>query len=96
MKINFEKFPCYINIAKKGKIMINVKNDLSNSLYINGGGIEMGALALKIYNSTGEEEYTEKECNILLNFVKNSNTFSPIFIDSFKDLVKSEEKDKNE
>lgn len=91
MKINFEKLPCYMNITKQGKVMINVKNELSNSLYTQGGGVEMGALALKIYNSKDEEEYSEAECNLLLNFVKKTNSFSPIFIDSLEDLLKQKE-----
>lgn len=52
----------------------------------------MEALALKIYNSKDEEEYSEAEYNLLLNFVKKNNSFSPIFIDSLEDLLKQEEK----
>ena len=92
MKINFEKFPCFINITKQEKLMIDVKTNLSNTLYTQGGGIKMGALALKIYNSDENTDFNENECNLLLKFVKGVDTFSPIFIDSLEDLIKNEDK----
>ena len=85
MKINFEKFPCYTNITKQEKKDFDVRFQLSNTLYQRGSGIVMGALALKIYNSKGEEEYSEQECNILLNFVKES--FAPLFIESLEEVI---------
>ena len=86
MLINFEKMPCYKDITKTEKHELNVKYQVSNALYSRGGGVDMGALALKIYNSKGAQDYTEEECNLLLNFVRNS--FSPLFIESLEDILK--------
>lgn len=86
MKINFEKMPCYVDIRKAAKMELNVKFELANQLYINGRGVACGALALKIYNSNGEEEYSKEECNIIKEFSQN---FSPIFYDSVEELIDS-------
>lgn len=86
MKINFEKLPCYTSIRKDEKVEMNVKFELANLLYTGGSGIAHGALAMKIYNSTGEEDYTEDECKILLEV---ANKLVPIFADSIKDLIEA-------
>ena len=69
MKIDFEKLPCYTDIRKSEKREMNVKFDFANEMYIHGGGVAMGALALKIYNAQGETEYTEQECHLMLQFL---------------------------
>lgn len=85
MLINFEKMPCYKDIAKVEKVEVDVRYQLANAMYTRGGGVDMGALALKIYASHGEVDYTKEECTLLLNFVKLS--FSPLFIDSLEDII---------
>lgn len=83
-KIDFSKFPCYVDIRKKGKIEMNLKFDFANAMYMRGQGIAMGALAMKIYNAEGEEEYNEQECKIILDFAYMVN---PIVADSIKDYL---------
>lgn len=85
-KIDFSKLPCYTDIRKQETKEVDIKFDFSNAIYMRGQGIDMGALAMKIYNAQGEEEYDEKECNIILAFAK---TLSPILFDSLKDLILS-------
>lgn len=87
MKINFEKFPCYTSVRKDEKIDVNIKFEIANLLYTSGSGISHGALAIKIYNSKGDEEYTEDECKILLGLC---NKLTPIFADSIKDLIEKD------
>ena len=90
MKIDFSRIPCYVDIRKEGKQEMDVKYDLSNQMYINGHGVAVGALALKIYNSQGEEDYSEQECQILLAFLREGG-YPPIFIDSVEELVAGKE-----
>lgn len=87
MKINFEKFPCFIDIKKEQKKEENVKWDFSNAMYIKGGGVAMGALAIKIYNSEGEQEYSDQECELMMQFIHNTS-FAPAFIESFDSFIK--------
>lgn len=86
MLINFEKMPCFTDVTKTSKQELDVKFQLANTLYSKGGGVAIGALALKIYNSKGEQEYSKEECTLLLNFVKT--IFSPLFIESLEDILK--------
>ena len=89
MKINFEKFPCYIDIRRAAKVEMDVKYEFANQMYIHGNGIAMGALAMKIYNSKGEEEYSECECDIISEFAKN---LSPVFAESVMDFLSNKQK----
>lgn len=84
VKIDFSKLPCYVDIRKAGKMEMDVKFNFANTLYIQGHGIAMGALAMKIYNSTGGEEYNDQECKIILDFAQ---VISPMLYDSLKDII---------
>lgn len=86
MKINFEKLPCYTSIRKDEKTELNIKFELANLMYTRGSGVAHGALAMKIYNSNGEEEYTEDECRTIIDF---TSTLIPMFADSIKDLIEN-------
>ena len=69
---------------------LDVRYEFSNAMYLRGNGIEMAALAMKIYNSKGEEEYTPQECAIIREFAK---TLSPMFSDSINEILDSNEDD---
>ncbi len=85
VKIDFSKLPCYVDIRKMGKMEMDVKFEFSNAMYMRGQGVAMGALAMKIYNAQGEEEYNEQECKIILDF---ANIINPMLADSLKDIIK--------
>lgn len=91
VKIDFTKLPCYVDIQKKAKIAMDVRYNFSNMLYIYGKGIEMGALAMKIYNSHGEESFSQQECDIILKFA-HSSLFSPLFGDSVEECIGAQRK----
>ena len=74
-----------MDIRKAAKMEVDVKFELANQMYIHGSGIAMGALAMKIYNSQGEEEYSDNECSIIIEFARN---LSPIFAESVMDFLK--------
>ena len=93
VKINFSKMPCYVDIRKQAKIELDIKFQFANTLYTQGSGIAMGALAMKIYNSEGEAEYNEQECKIILDFATNIN---PLIYDSIKDVIESKNEDNKE
>lgn len=91
-KIDFSKMPCWVDIRKQGKIELDIKFQFANTLYTQGSGIAMGALAMKIYNSEGEVEYNEKECKIILDFATNIN---PLIYDSIKDTIEQQQKNED-
>lgn len=89
MKIDFTKFPCYVDIRKAAKKEMDVRYELSNAMYTYGNGIVMGALAMKIYNAGGEADYSEQEIEAIRSFAKG---LSPLFSDSFNDYLTDKNK----
>lgn len=83
MKIDFEQFEVYSDLAKKNKVVLNVKEDFANVIYQRGQGIAFHALALKIWNSHGEEEYNENEYALMKRI--SEALFSPQFIDALEE-----------
>lgn len=86
-KINFEKLEVFTDITKTKKVEQDVKTEFANFIYKNAAGIEMHALALKIYNSEGETEYNEKECELIKAV---SRSLAPFFIDAIDNKLKDE------
>ena len=56
MNIDFKKFKVYDTLDKTTPIILDISKELANGLYKTAQGIDGHALALKIYNSTGEED----------------------------------------
>lgn len=83
-KINFERIEIFTSIEKKECIVQNVKKDFADIIYQIGRGIAAHALALKIYNSHGETEYDEQECNLILQL---SELCNPSFIDAIRKVL---------
>lgn len=86
-KINFEKLETFTDITKTKKVEQDVKTEFANFIYKNAAGIEMHALALKIYNSQGETEFNEKECELIR---AASQSLAPFFIDAIENVLKDE------
>lgn len=91
MKIDFSKLPCWVDIRKAAKMELDVRYEFSNEMYKHGNGIEYKALAFKIYNSQGEEEYTPQECMLIKNFAE---ALSPIFSDSINEILDNNDDNK--
>lgn len=87
MKINFKKLRMYSDItrSKESALVMDVRKQFADILYKNGSGIECLDLALKIYRSDGEEEYTENECNTIRQM---ASMCSPMFIDAIDNAMK--------
>ena len=84
MKIDFEHFKLYAGIDRDRFEILNVKKEFADVLYTRGTGIAFHALAFKIYNSEGEQDYSEEEYLLMQSF--SEQCMSPRFIDSLKAL----------
>lgn len=82
VKIDFTQVKVYKDITRTESEVIDAKVKVADDLYKNGQGIAFHALALKIYNSKGEEEYTDEEYRILMAYANSMCT--PAFIDALK------------
>lgn len=83
-KINFERIEIFEDIAHTRCSVVNVKNDFANAIYQKGSGIESHALALKIYNSSGETEFNEAEVALIKRY---ASMCQPAFIDAITKIL---------
>ena len=85
-KINFQQFRIPTGIDKSRYRTGDARESVANMLYLNFNGIRAHALALKIYRSEGETEYTEEEVKTLTEV---SDTYgNPAFIDGLREQLK--------
>ena len=87
VKIDFEHFKTrtLAGVETEKDIKLTVAEDL----YQKGQGIAFHALALKIYNSQGETEYTDAEFNLIMTYAKQLCT--PMVIDALEVLESAKE-----
>lgn len=86
-KINFREVLVYTDIEKTQKLVVDMHVNFANIIYQQGSGIQAHALAMKIYNSKGEEEYTDEECKLIMEYASMCN---PFFIDAIKTILEVE------
>lgn len=89
-RINFKELELFTDITKTTTVKRDVSTQLANIIYKGTNGIEMHALALKIYNSKGEEEYTEEECKLIKQV---SEQLTPMFIDAINNVIGEQHED---
>lgn len=85
MKINFENVKIYTDITRKNFFEADVKEQIADVIYKHGNGIRAHALALKIYNSKGETEFTDDEVLMISQAAENFCT--PNFIDAIHEIL---------
>lgn len=78
--INFQRLEVFTDIAKTQCTVVDVRNQIADAIYQNGRGIASHAVALKIYNSQGDTEYTDEEYALIKDFVAQFG--SPALIDA--------------
>ena len=84
MNIDFKKFKVYDTLDKTTHIILDISKELANGLYKTAQGIDGHALALKIYNSTGEEDYNDLEIELIAKYANQYGT--PFFIDALNSI----------
>lgn len=84
VKINFEQLRIFKDIEHKVCEVMDVKMAVANDLYEEGHGIAFHSLAMKIYNSKGETEYTDEEYNLIMAYA--NQMCKPCIIDALQEL----------
>lgn len=64
-KIDFQYFKVYTSISRKSARAVDVRETFADLIYGNVNGIRAHALAMKIYRSEGETEYSEDEVKLI-------------------------------
>ncbi|PNP96396.1 hypothetical protein BFS16_00490 [Hoylesella timonensis] len=85
MKIDFTNVEVYTDISKTTCVVHDIKNEFANAIYTNIPGLSAHALAYKIYNSSGEEEYSERECGLIKQCA--DCVLTPAFIDAINETL---------
>lgn len=65
MKIDFQHFNVYMAVNRKSAQTMDVRESFADMIYNNVNGIKAHALALKIYESEGEADYTDDEVKLV-------------------------------
>ena len=91
MKIDFTKIAVPLDIAKTNFQVVDIREEFANAIYMRGSGVGCHALALKIYNSKGEEDYNDKEIGIIKQFAQMC---TPAVMDGINDIIDKQKEDK--
>lgn len=89
VKINFQQFRIPLGIDKNRYQTGDARESVANMLYLNVNGIRAHALALKIYQSEGEVDYSDEEVKTLTDVANAYST--PAFIDGLREILKGGE-----
>lgn len=84
IRIDFDNFMLIKSIDGQEKVPMNVRHVFAEELYSHGQGIAFHALALKIYNGVGEQEFSDEEYDLMVSF--SGQLMTPAFMDSLKAL----------
>lgn len=85
-KIDFDRFMLIKSIDGQKKAEMNVRRVFAEEIYSRGKGLAFHALALKIYNGEGCQDFTDEECALMVSFA--SQCMSPAFLDSLQKTIK--------
>lgn len=64
----------------------DARESFADIVYMNANGIRAHALAMKIYRSEGEEEFTDEEVRLITGLADRFCT--PVFIDGLRAQIK--------
>ena len=64
-RIDFQHFNVYLTVSNKETRPMDVRETFADMIYNNVNGIKAHALALKIYESEGEADYTDDEVKLV-------------------------------
>lgn len=84
-KINFSQVEIYTGVSKTTCFVQDVREAFADAIYSQGVGIKSHALAFKIFNSKGEEEYDDEEVAIIKAFAHKF--CSPSLIDAINKMT---------
>ena len=90
MKLNFQHFSVPTGISRKNRQTGDARESFANMIYMNVNGIRAHALALKIYNSEGEEEYSLEEVRLIREVAEK--LCAPNFIDGLMEQLDNQSK----
>lgn len=89
-RLNFQQFRIPTGIDKTQYRTGDARESVANMLYLNVNGIRAHALAIKIYRSEGDTDYTDEEVRTLTDVAAAYGT--PAFIDALNEQIDNQSK----
>ena len=86
MKIDFTKIEVFADLSRNTCVVRDIKNEFANAIYTNIPGLPAHALAYKIYNSKGVEDYSDDECRLISKCAEL--VITPAYIYALKEIFK--------
>lgn len=84
-KINFQQFKVYASITRKNVQTIDAREQFADMIYTHVNGIRAHALAMKIFKSDGETEYSKEEVQMIRSVAEQLCV--PGFIDGLNEQL---------
>ena len=88
IKLNLKQFSIPTGISRKNRQTGDARESFANMLYLNVNGIRAHALAMKIYNSEGEESYSPEEVKLIKEVAEK--LCAPNFIDGLMEQLNNQ------
>ena len=89
MKVNFKALHVKTSLKSDMTVTVDGAADIADIIYAQGTGVAAHALALKIYNSTGEVELSDAEAGIVEQIAHR--VLAPQHIDAIMSQLKPKE-----
>lgn len=87
-KLNFRQFVMPTGVRRAKHCTVDAREGFADMIYNNVNGIRAHALALKIYQSDGEEEYSKEDCDLMVAVAERYAL--PGFIDGLRDQINNQ------
>lgn len=87
-KINFQQFKVYASVSRKAAQTIDAREQFADMIYTHVNGIRAHALAMKIYESDGETEYSSEEVKLIRTVAEQLCV--PGFIDGLSEQLSND------
>lgn len=89
-KINLQKLQVPTDISGKTKGNADLRESIANHLYNGRSGIAALDLAMKIYKSEGETEYSDKEVAMIRDIIENTD-YTCAVLHAFNEALATQE-----
>lgn len=84
-KIDFQHFKIYASISHKASHTVDARENFADMIYNNVNGIRAHTLAMKIFKSDGETEYSKEEVQMIRSVAEQLCV--PGFIDGLNEQL---------
>lgn len=92
MKLNFKELHVYNGVSRTKESIEDVRELFADAIYSAGNGVAALELCRKIYNSDGEEEYTDREVELIKQY---ASLGTPRFIEAVMTMIDNAKKQEN-